>query len=46
MPGVIQGPRTLYDKVFDSHIVNEDDGNVLLYIDRECCDRVVVCGNG
>jgi hypothetical protein len=28
------GPRTLYDKVFDDHIVYENDGNYLIYIDR------------
>ncbi len=28
------GPRTLYDKIWDSHVVEEqDDGTVLLYID-------------
>lgn len=33
MPGVVKGPRTLYDKVFQDHIVNErDDGTILLYI--------------
>ena len=35
MPGAISGPRTLYDKVFDDHIVNQqDDDTILLYIDR------------
>lgn len=33
MPGAVAGPKTLYDKVFDAHIVDEkDDGTVLLYI--------------
>lgn len=33
MPGVVSGPRTLYDKVFEDHIVDEKkDGTVLLYI--------------
>lgn len=35
MPSAKQKPRTLYDKVFDAHIVDErDDGTVLLYIGR------------
>jgi 3-isopropylmalate dehydratase len=33
MPGAIRGPQTLYDKVFEDHIVDEkQDGTVLLYI--------------
>lgn len=33
MPGADKKPKTLYDKVFDDHIVNEqDDGTILLYI--------------
>jgi homoaconitase/3-isopropylmalate dehydratase large subunit len=33
MPSAVQPPRTLYDKVFQDHIVEEkDDGTVLLYI--------------
>ena len=33
MPAVDQKPRTLYDKVFQDHIVDErDDGTILLYI--------------
>ena len=33
MPGVVKGPQTLYDKVFNDHIVDEkDDGTILLYI--------------
>jgi 3-isopropylmalate/(R)-2-methylmalate dehydratase large subunit len=33
--------RTLYDKLFDSHIVSqEDDGTVLLYIDRHLTHEV------
>jgi 3-isopropylmalate dehydratase len=33
MPGAIQGPRTLYDKVLLDHAVDEkDDGTILLYI--------------
>jgi 3-isopropylmalate dehydratase len=33
MPSAETKPRTLYDKVFDDHIVNQqDDGTCLLYI--------------
>jgi hypothetical protein len=33
MPGADKKPKTLYDKVFQDHIVNEqDDGTILLYI--------------
>lgn len=33
MPSADQKPRTLYDKVFQDHIVDEpDDGTILLYI--------------
>jgi 3-isopropylmalate dehydratase len=33
MPGAIPGPRTLYDKVVEDHIVDEKkDGTILLYI--------------
>lgn len=36
MPGAVAGPKTLYDKVFDAHIVDEkDDGTVLLYIGKQ-----------
>ncbi|KAE9973207.1 hypothetical protein BLS_003728 [Venturia inaequalis] len=41
MPGVLSGPRTLYDKVFEDHIVDEKkDGTVLLYIDRHLVHEV------
>ncbi|KAI5285748.1 3-isopropylmalate dehydratase, partial [Ascosphaera acerosa] len=34
-------PRTLYDKVFQDHVVDEqDDGTVLLYIDRHLVHEV------
>ena len=34
-------PRTLYDKLFDEHVVHtEDDGSVLLYIDRHLVHEV------
>jgi hypothetical protein len=33
MPSAIKKPQTLYDKVFQTHIVDErDDGTILLYI--------------
>jgi hypothetical protein len=33
MPGADKKPKTLYDKVFEDHIVNEqEDGTILLYI--------------
>jgi 3-isopropylmalate dehydratase len=33
MPSATKKPRTLYDKVFEDHIVNEQsDGTILLYI--------------
>ncbi|KAL1992108.1 hypothetical protein VTN49DRAFT_4140 [Thermomyces lanuginosus] len=41
MPGAEKRPKTLYDKVFDAHIVNEqEDGTVLLYIDRHLVHEV------
>jgi hypothetical protein len=34
-------PRTLYDKIFDDHIIDkEDDGTCLLYIDRHLVHEV------
>ncbi|CCD22489.1 3-isopropylmalate dehydratase NDAI_0A03320 [Naumovozyma dairenensis CBS 421] len=36
-----KGPRTLYDKVFDHHVVHKDDnGSYLLYIDRHIIHEV------
>lgn len=33
MPSAVKPPRTLYDKVFEDHIVDEkEDGTILLYI--------------
>jgi homoaconitase/3-isopropylmalate dehydratase large subunit len=33
MPSAVKQPQTLYDKVFEDHIVEEKkDGTVLLYI--------------
>ena len=35
------GPRTLYDKIWDAHVVHEaDDGTCLLYIDRHLVHEV------
>lgn len=43
MPGAVAGPKTLYDKVFDAHIVDEkDDGTVLLYIGVFCLHNMGV----
>src|SRR5438552_18348525 len=34
-------PQTLYDKLWDSHVVHvEDDGTALLYIDRHLVNEV------
>ncbi|HHI82172.1 MAG TPA: 3-isopropylmalate dehydratase large subunit, partial [Rhizobiales bacterium] len=34
-------PRTLYDKIWDDHLVSEaDDGTCLLYIDRHLLHEV------
>ncbi|KAK3678372.1 3-isopropylmalate dehydratase [Recurvomyces mirabilis] len=41
MPGAVKGPRTLYDKVFEDHIVDEqDDGTIVIYIDRHLVHEV------
>jgi hypothetical protein len=33
MPSAVKPPQTLYDKVFEDHIVEEkEDGTILLYI--------------
>ncbi|KAL8874037.1 MAG: hypothetical protein Q9174_000577 [Haloplaca sp. 1 TL-2023] len=41
MPSADRKPRTLYDKVFRDHIVNEGpDGTILLYIDRHLVHEV------
>jgi len=33
-------PRTLYDKIWDDHVVEEQDGTCLLYIDRHLVHEV------
>lgn len=36
MPSAEKKPHTLYDKVFQDHVVDErDDGTILLYIGTE-----------
>ncbi|KAL2132134.1 hypothetical protein VTI74DRAFT_4169 [Chaetomium olivicolor] len=41
MPGAERTPQTLYDKVFQAHIVDEKlDGTILLYIDRHLVHEV------
>jgi 3-isopropylmalate dehydratase len=41
MPGADKKPKTLYDKVLDHHIVNEqEDGTLLIYIDRHLVHEV------
>jgi 3-isopropylmalate dehydratase len=41
MPGTSTGPRTLYDKVFEDHIVSQQDENTfLIYIDRHLVHEV------
>lgn len=40
MPSASEAPKTLYDKVFADHIVHQDGGNYLLYIDRHLVHEV------
>ncbi|MCJ1335621.1 3-isopropylmalate dehydratase [Bachmanniomyces sp. S44760] len=41
MPSADKVPQTLYDKVFNAHIVDErNDGTILLYIDRHLVHEV------
>ncbi|KAJ7904309.1 hypothetical protein B0H14DRAFT_3079207 [Mycena olivaceomarginata] len=41
MPIATPGPRTLYDKIWDDHVVDvNDDGLALLYIDRHLVHEV------
>ncbi|KAH7120958.1 aconitase family-domain-containing protein [Dendryphion nanum] len=41
MPSAVKPPQTLYDKVFQDHIVEEkEDGTVTLYIDRHLVHEV------
>jgi len=36
----LKAGRTLYDKIFDDHTVNESDGSTLIYIDRHLVHEV------
>jgi 3-isopropylmalate dehydratase len=40
MPAPTSAPRTLYDKVFDDHVVHSGSGDTLLYIDRHLVHEV------
>lgn len=41
MPAALAGPRTLYDKIWDEHVVRTDgDGPSLIYIDRHLVHEV------
>lgn len=46
MPSAVKPPQTLYDKVFEDHIVEEkEDGTVLLYIGMSLCVWKLLCGS-
>ncbi|KAF9469078.1 aconitase family-domain-containing protein [Collybia nuda] len=41
MPAAVSAPRTLYDKIWDDHVVDiKDDGLALVYIDRHLVHEV------
>ena len=41
MPAPIQGPTTLYDKLYDVHLINKDDKDqAIIYIDRHLVHEV------
>ncbi|KAI0939064.1 hypothetical protein AcV5_000584 [Taiwanofungus camphoratus] len=41
MPAPVQQPRTLYDKIWDDHVIDvQDDGLALIYIDRHLVHEV------
>jgi 3-isopropylmalate/(R)-2-methylmalate dehydratase large subunit len=41
MSGSVSGPRTLFDKIWSSHLVDrQDDGTCLIYIDRHLVHEV------
>lgn len=41
MAGTTQGAKTLYDKLWDDHLVSQrDDGSCLIYIDRHLLHEV------
>lgn len=40
MPAPTSAPRTLYDKVYDDHLVYSEEGQSLIYIDRHLVHEV------
>src|SRR3954471_14578008 len=40
MPGPSSSGKTLYDKIWDAHVVNEQDGEAILYIDLHLIHEV------
>ena len=41
LSGAARGPRTMYDKIWDDHVVDViGEGSALLYIDRHLCHEV------
>ena len=43
MPSAAKQPQTLYDKVFNDHIVNQqEDGTVLLYIGMSAAKSLTI----
>ncbi|KAI0698910.1 aconitase [Cytidiella melzeri] len=41
MPAPVSGPRTLYDKIWDDHVIDvQEDGLSLIYIDRHLVHEV------
>lgn len=41
MPSKVDPPKTLYDKILESHIINEQtDGTLLIAIDRHLVHEV------
>jgi len=41
MPAAVPGPRTLYDKIWDDHLIDvQEDGLSLIYIDRHLVHEV------
>jgi 3-isopropylmalate dehydratase len=40
MPAPTTAPRTLYDKVFDDHVVKSGSGDTLIFIDRHLVHEV------
>ncbi|WVN88273.1 3-isopropylmalate dehydratase, large subunit [Cryptococcus depauperatus CBS 7841] len=40
MPAPTAAPRTLYDKIYDDHVVKSGEGDTLIYIDRHLVHEV------